>query len=67
MIVLTKIDGRTITVNAEEIETIETSHDSTISMKSGKKIIVREGYEKIVELVIDYRRKCFAQLPDKLV
>lgn len=58
MITLTKIDGSIITVNCDEIETIETHHDSLISLKSGKKIVVKEGYEEITNLVIQFRKKC---------
>ncbi len=57
MITLTRIDGSKITVNADEIETVESSYDSTITLKSGKKIIVREDADLIVEKVISYRRK----------
>ncbi|HOK14123.1 MAG TPA: flagellar FlbD family protein [Candidatus Kapabacteria bacterium] len=61
MIILTKIDGNKITVNADEIETIETSHDSIISLKSGKKILVKESSQEIIALVIEYRRKCYSK------
>jgi flagellar protein FlbD len=62
MILLTRIDGRQITVNADEIEIIESSHDSAITLKSGRVVIVRESPEEIVDKVIDYRQKC-AQKP----
>jgi len=58
MISLTKIDGRKITVNADEIETIETTHDTIVSLISGKKIVVVENCDEITRLVIEYRRKC---------
>ena len=58
MITLTKIDGRAIIINAAEIETVESSHDSTISLKTGKKIIVRESAEEIIQKVIIYKQKC---------
>ena len=67
MITLTKIDGHQITVNADEIELVETFHDTTISMKSGKKIIVKETDEEIIEKVIHYRKECFSEylkMPD---
>lgn len=57
MIKLTKIDGNKIMVNAEEIETIDTSHDSTITLKSSRKIVVRESDEEIRRLVIEYKRE----------
>ena len=67
MIVLTKIDGSPLAVNADEIETVETTHDSTVSLKSGKKIIVKENYQQIIEKVVAYRRECLSALPEKVV
>lgn len=58
MIKLTKVDGREFVVNAEEIETVESSHDTTITLRSGRKIIVKETPEVISELVINYKRTC---------
>ena len=60
MITLTRIDGRPLTVNADEIETVESSHDTTVGLISGRKIIVIESPEEITERVIAYRQKCFA-------
>jgi flagellar protein FlbD len=58
MVELTKIDGTIIVVNAEEIETIESAYDTTITLRSGRKIIVRENKSLIIELVIAYKREC---------
>lgn len=57
MIVVTKIDGQKIVVNAEEIETIEIGQYSVISLRSGKKYIVKETYEEITHLVVEYKKK----------
>jgi len=62
MIELTKISGDKITVNADEIETIESSHDTTITLKSGKKLLVKESSISITELTIAYKNKCYAGL-----
>lgn len=61
MITLTKIDGTKVMVNAEEIETIETQHDTTITLKSGRKIVVRNTDEEIRQLTIQYKREIFSQ------
>ena len=67
MITLTKIDGSRITINADEIESIETSHDTFISLISGKKIVVKENPDQIISLVIEYRKKCnSSKYDDKL-
>ncbi len=57
MILLTKIDGNKIMVNAEEIETIETSHDTIVTLKSNRKIVVRETDEQIRQLTIEYKKE----------
>lgn len=58
MIKLTKINGGDIVVNADEIETIEGAFDTTITLKNSKKLLVKESPEKIIDLVIDYKKKC---------
>ena len=63
MITLSKVDGRPLVINADEIETIESQHDTTVSLKSGKKIIVRESASEIIEKVISYKKECFSKLP----
>jgi flagellar protein FlbD len=62
MIELTKVSGDRITINAEEIETIESSHDTTITLKSGKKLLVQESSNAIIEMTITYKNKCYAGL-----
>lgn len=46
-------------VNAEEIETIETSHDTIITLKSNRKIVVRETDEQIRQLTIEYKKQIY--------
>lgn len=44
-------------VNAEEIETIETCHDTIVTLKSNRKIVVRETDEQIRRLTIEYKKE----------
>jgi flagellar protein FlbD len=62
MIKLTRIDGRQIVINADEIETVETSHDSTLGLKTGRKIIVKESADEIVGRVIEFKKRCFERI-----
>ncbi|MDP2362635.1 MAG: flagellar FlbD family protein [Ignavibacteria bacterium] len=62
MVTLTKIDGSQIVINADEIETVESNYNSTITFCSGKKIVVTETPDEIVAKVINYRKECFSQL-----
>ncbi len=59
MIILTKIDNSEILINADEIESADSGHDTTITCKSGKKIIVKESYSEIIKKVIDYKKEYY--------
>jgi Flagellar protein (FlbD). len=56
---VTKLNGDEFTVNADMIEFIEETPDTVISLISGKKVVVKERKDEIIEKVIDYKRKIF--------
>ena len=56
MIILTKIDGSKIAINPDEIESVDSTHDPTITLISGRKIIVRETLEDIAKKFIEYKQ-----------
>lgn len=55
MIKLTRLDNREMVINADLIETIEATPDSIITLLTGKKIIVKDTVDEIVEKVVKYR------------
>jgi flagellar protein FlbD len=57
MIRLTRLNGSNFILNCELIETIEATPDSIISTINGKKLVVTETIEEIVERVIQYKGK----------
>lgn len=67
MIILKKINGLEIVVNADEIETVETGHDTVISLISGKKIIVSSSPLEIIDKVIAYRKSCQSVTTPKIL
>ena len=58
MIRLTRLNEREFIVNAELIEFVEAIPDTIVSMASGKKIMVSEPVDVVVERVIEYKRQC---------
>jgi flagellar protein FlbD len=56
MIEVTRLDGRSYHVNPHQIEYIEANPDTTLVMLSGKRLIVREDYQTILERIVAYRR-----------
>lgn len=57
MIDVIRLDGKKFWVNPHMIECMETTPDLTLTMLSGKKIIVRNSPEEITEKIIAYRKQ----------
>ncbi len=55
MIRLTKLNRTSFVLNCELIETIESTPDTVISTTSGKKFVVVESIDEIVDKVIQYK------------
>lgn len=49
-------DKRILVLNAELIESIEEIPETLINLITGKKIIVKESKEKVIELVLEYKK-----------
>lgn len=62
MITVTRINNRPITINAEMIEFVEATPDTIITTMTGKKILVKESVEEVIEKVIAYRQRCFEHI-----
>lgn len=58
MIVVTRIDKSQLVINADLIEFVEAIPETMICLTTGKKIMVVEGVDEIIERVADFRRKC---------
>ncbi len=53
---MTRLDGKTYYVNPHQIEYIETNPDTTLTMLSGKKLVVREDYQTVFRRIVEYRK-----------
>jgi len=59
MIKCKKINGQTIYINAELIEFLEETPDTIISTTTGKKILVLDSIQDVIEEMIKYKKKIF--------
>lgn len=59
MISVTRINGKPMIINAELIEFIESTPDTVITTISGKKIMVADTIDEVIDRVLEYRRKVF--------
>jgi len=53
---VTRLDGKTYYLNPHQVEYIESNPDTTITMLSGKKLVVREDYQTLFRRIVEYRR-----------
>ena len=58
MIKLTRLNQSEVVVNADMIEFVEAIPDTMVSLVSGKKVMVSEPVELIVNLVVEYKKSC---------
>ena len=60
MIIVTRLNEKPLTISSELIECIEDVPDTVITMTTGRKIIVQETIDEIIDKVIDYKQKIFS-------
>jgi len=56
MIKVTLLNGQELIVNAELLEVVEQAHDTIITMTTGRKVIVKESAEDVVDKVLAYHQ-----------
>lgn len=61
MINLTKMNSVNITINDDLIETIEETPDTVITLTTGRKILVKESRQEIINLVKCYKKELYSQ------
>jgi flagellar protein FlbD len=57
MIKVTRFNGSEFVVNAHQIEFIESTPDTVISLISGKKIVIKESVDEVIDRIVSYRRR----------
>ena len=61
MISVTKLNGSILTINEDFIETVEETPDTVLTMSTGRKIIIKESRQEVVNLVKLFRKELFAE------
>ena len=58
MIRLPRLNKNELVINADMIEFIEAMPDTIVTLTSGKKIMVFEPVDTVVERIVEYKRTC---------
>lgn len=59
MITLTRLNAIEFYLNPDHIELIEETPDTVISLSNGKKFVVLEKADEIVDKIVEHRRRIF--------
>ena len=63
VISLRRLNNQPIMVNADLIESLESTPDTVVTLVSGNKLIVRDSMDEIRDRIVDYKRRIFVQAP----
>ncbi|PKM80893.1 MAG: flagellar protein FlbD [Firmicutes bacterium HGW-Firmicutes-14] len=56
MIRVTRMNGFDLIINAELIEFIESTPDTVLTLTTGKKFVLKDSVQDIIDRIIDYRK-----------
>lgn len=57
MITVTRLNGVEYLLNPHLIESIDQNPDTTITLVSGKKIVIKETPQKVLDEIVAYRKR----------
>jgi flagellar protein FlbD len=66
MIKVTRLNDSYIVINSDLIEFIEETPDTVITMTTGRKTVVKETIEEIINYVIEYKQKILGDISNKV-
>jgi flagellar protein FlbD len=67
MIKMTALNNSQFYINADLIEKMEVTPDTIITLTTGKKFVVKESPDIIIEKIVEFRRRFMTALPEVVV
>ncbi len=64
MIRATRLNQEPFYINSDLIEFIEETPDTVVTMASGRKLVVREKIDTIVDEIVAFRRRVYGVSPE---
>lgn len=68
MIIVSRLNGEQFGINAEHIERVEETPDTVLTLQDGRKYIIKESLQEVLDRVVEYRarilRVSYAVLPE---
>lgn len=67
MIKVTRMNGLELVINGDLVEFLESTPDTVITLTTGKKFVLKDTVDEVIQKVIDYKRsigiKVIEQVP----
>jgi len=57
MVSITKLNEQEMIINCDLIELIESTPDTTLTMTTGRKIIIKESVDTVMEKIVAYKKR----------
>ncbi len=64
MIRATRLNQEPFYINSDLIEFVEETPDTVITMASGRKLVVRENIDTLVDEIVAFRRRVYGVSPE---
>lgn len=62
MLEVTRLNGKKVVINCDLIEYIDANPDTTISLTTGNKFVVKEGLNEVVNRIVKYKKEVFSNI-----
>ena len=66
MIKVTRLNGSELVINSDLIEFVESLPDTIVSLVTGKKIIIREESDTVIQKVAEFKRLSSGSISPKI-
>ena len=64
MVKLTRLNKTILVVNADLIEFLEATPDTIVTLTTGRKVVVQESVDDVIDKVVAYKRRFMALGPE---
>ena len=61
MLEVTRLNGQKVVINCELIEYIDANPDTTITLTTTNKFVVKENLAEVIEKIIQYKNRIYSQ------
>jgi flagellar protein FlbD len=65
MILVTRLNGQEVYVNADLILFLESSPETILTLQNGKKVTVKETIPQVIDRVVEFKERCYPKISPK--